>query len=538
MKPEVSLEEYANEDDPASLDSIEETEPGKFIYMITFAVAIGGCLFGYDSGVIGGVLVTIGSDLGKELTTGEKELITSIMSAGAFVGGIYGGVAIDRIGRRLPLIIASVFFFAGAAIQASSFSLAQMTVGRFVVGFGVGLASMIVPVYIAELAPSKYRGRMISLDSVCITGSQMISYIIDFAFQHVPGGWRYMVGAACIPSVLLGVAVYSISDTPRFLVQKGRMEEAAAVIRKIYPNATELQVDNKVKLIDSSFHFERKSVGEYSLWQRVKMLYSNSTNLKALIVACGVMGIQQFAGSNTMTFYAPTLFSLAGFQQPIAVSIVTSGTNAIFTGVSLLIVDRVGRRKLLVSTIWILSFFLTIGAVVIHYIPINSDLTVDDDTKVTWAGIVLLISIIGYIAGYAVGLGNVGWFGGELLPMEVRSIGTTMLNCTCWGSNIVVSSTYLSMMKHLTPSGAFGFYVGTTFAGWIAIIFFYPEVTDMTLEDIKEVFKHGFGVRYSEKVYKARRAAEKQDKERKMLVAEDGKSTELIQVQEQSSLVE
>lgn len=110
-KPEVCLEEYANENDPVSLDSIEETDPGKFIYAITLAVALGGCLFGYDSGVISGVLITIGTDLGKDLTTGEKELITSIMSAGAFFGGIFGGMVIDRIGRRIPLMLASVFFF-------------------------------------------------------------------------------------------------------------------------------------------------------------------------------------------------------------------------------------------------------------------------------------------------------------------------------------------------------------------------------------------------------------------------------------------
>lgn len=504
-KPEVSLEEFAFENNPGLLDSIEETEPGNYIIFITLAIALGGCLFGYDSGVISGVLVTIGTSLGKELTSNEKELITSIMSAGAFIGGIIGGICIDRFGRRKPLIVSSGFFFAGSAIQAASFSLAQMAVGRLVVGVGVGLASMIVPVYIAEFAPSKYRGRMITLDSICITGSQLLSYVIDFAFQHVEGGWRYMVGAACIPAICLGIAVFCISDTPRFLIQKGRVEEATTVIRKIYSNATELQVANKVKLIDSTFHFERKSVGEYTTCQRLKMLYTKSINLRALIVACGLMGIQQFAGSNTMTFYAPTLFSLVGFRESIAVSIVTSATNVVFTVISLFIIDRVGRRRLLLSTVWLMSVFLTIGAVAIHYIPINSDLSLDGSPKLTWAGIVLLISIIAYIASYSVGVGNVAWFGGELLPMEVRSIGTTMINCTCWGSNIIVSSTYLSMMKHLTPSGAFGFYIGTTFVGWIAIIFFYPEVTDMTLEEIKEVFKHGFGVRYSSKLRKERK---------------------------------
>ncbi|CCH42839.1 Myo-inositol transporter 1 [Wickerhamomyces ciferrii] len=503
-KPEVSYEEFMNEADPAKLDSIEETPIGPFIYAITLAVALGGALFGYDSAVISGVLVTIDDALGKTLTTGEKELITSIMSAGAFVGGIVGGVVIDRIGRRIPLLISSVLFIIGSIIQASAFELIQMSIGRFVVGLGVGLAPMIVPVFIAELSPAKLRGKLITLDSICITGFQVIAYLIDFAFQNVKGGWRYMVGAAAIPAMLFGISVYMIPDTPRFLIEKDRYEEATAVIRKIYPNATEAQVKDKVSLISSSFHFESESVGQYTVWQRLKLLYTNKFNLKALIVACGLMGIQQFAGSNTITFYAPTLFSLVGFSQPIAVSIVTSGANCIFTVVSLFTVDRFGRRRLLVSTVWIMTLFLVIAAVSIHYIPINSNLELDGAPKLTWAGILLLISIIGYIAGYAVGLGNVAWFGGELFPMEVRSIGATMLNCTCWGSNVVVSSTYLSMMKHLTPSGAFGFYIGTTFVGWLCIIFFYPEVTDMTLEEIKEVFNHGFGVRYSSKLRKER----------------------------------
>ena len=151
-------------------------------------------LIGYDTGIISAVLVYLHSDLGKVLNASEKELITSITSGGAFIGAVVAGVTADRFGRKGAIYSGCFLFIVGAIIQAVSYSLPQMTVGRLVVGFGVGSAAMIVPLYIAEVAPSKYRGRMIGLDNMSITGGQLISYGIGAAFAQVNHGWRYMVG--------------------------------------------------------------------------------------------------------------------------------------------------------------------------------------------------------------------------------------------------------------------------------------------------------------------------------------------------------
>ncbi len=148
---------------------------------------------GYDTGIISAVLVYLDDDLGKVLNSGEKELITSITSGGAFIGAIAAGLTADRFGRKGAIYMGCLLFVIGAILQAASYSLAQMTVGRLVVGFGVGSAAMIVPLYIAEVAPAKYRGRMIGLDNMSITGGQLISYGIGAALAKVDHGWRAMV---------------------------------------------------------------------------------------------------------------------------------------------------------------------------------------------------------------------------------------------------------------------------------------------------------------------------------------------------------
>ncbi|CAN6613307.1 myo-inositol transporter 1 [Trichomonascus vanleenenianus] len=488
-------------------DSIEETTPGKYVWLITATVAIGGFLFGFDTGVISGILVVIGNDLGHELTADDKQLITSITSGAAFFGAIIAGMLIDRIGRRPVLGVGAIIFTAGAIIQALSWSLAQMTVGRAVVGLGVGLAAMVVPLYISEVAPARLRGRLVTIDSMCITGGQMIAYIVDIIFQYVhPGGWRYMAGLGALPSLLLFSLVFVIPETPRHLISCEKYEEAERIIRKVYVNATDEQVIQKMQLVEQSFREEHAVNSELSLFKRLKMLYTDKANLRALIVACGLMGIQQFAGSNALMYYSPTIFGMVGFNNPIAVSLVVAATNFIFTGVSLKFIESVGRRNLLLYTMWGTFVCLTIVAVAFHYIP---DQGSNGTHKINWAGILVLVFILFYMASYASALGNVAWFGNELFPMEVRSLGTMMVTCTCWGTNVVVSSTFLSLVQATTPSGAFGFYAGICFVGYICIIFLYPEVSGLTLEEVKTVFQHGFGVRYSTKIRKERQQKQK-----------------------------
>ncbi|CAK7201046.1 hypothetical protein SEUCBS139899_003747 [Sporothrix eucalyptigena] len=498
MLPETDLE---------ALDSIEHTPTSKFTWLVSLTAALGGFLFGYDTGIIAAVLVYIGSSLDHEtLTSSQKELITSITSGAAFFGAILAGLTADRFGRKPPIYLGCLLFVIGAALQATSFTIAQMTVGRLVVGFGVGSAAMIVPMYIAEISPARYRGRMIGLDNSSITGGQLISYGIGAAFSSVDGGWRYMVGCGALPAILLAGLLTLCPESPRQLIYKNRRDEAARVIRSIFPQATDVQVEQKIQHI-TFFVDEAKTLNEgRTLWWNLKQLYIIPANFRALIAACGLMAISQLSGFNSLMYYSPTLFALVGFTSSVAVSTVIAGTNFVFTIVNLLVIDRIGRRRILLITMPIMAFFLVVASIIFHWIPINlATMDLEPDTTVGATEIVVLICMILFVAAYSSGCGNTAWLSSEFFPMEVRAMSTMMLTMTCWGSNVIVSSTFLTQMQNTTPSGAFGFYAAICFFGWIGIYFCYPEVKGMTLEDITEIFHHGFGVKQAREIQKARK---------------------------------
>ncbi|KAK5701145.1 hypothetical protein LTR17_022867 [Elasticomyces elasticus] len=474
------------DDEISSGQSIDNISPSWFVWLVALTASIAGALFGYDTGIISAVLVYLGNDLdGRPTSSGEKEAITSLCSAGAFIGAIIAGLTADKFGRKIAIYVGCVLFVVGAVLQAAAYSIAQMCVGRLIIGFGVGSAAMVVPLYIAEIAPTKVRGKLIGLNNMSITGGQVISYGIGAAFAHVPNGWRYMIG--------LGALVYH-----------GKIAEAERVIGKIYAGATEDQIRQKVALIAAACE-ETKELNDSSRWQKIKMLHTNPAYFRALVCACGLMVISQMSGFNTLMYYSSTLFALVGFKNPVAVGLVVAGTNFIMTWINMMTVDSVGRRRILISTAWGMCAGLLAVAVAFSFIPIDRHTLELTDPKVSSAAIVVLVFIIWFVVFYGVSVGNTAWMSTDFFPMEVRAMGTMWLTCSCWGSNIIVSSTFLSMMKGMTPSGAFGFYAAICGLGWVLIILFYPEVSGLTLEEIGEVFKHGFGVKYARELRKERK---------------------------------
>jgi SP family myo-inositol transporter-like MFS transporter 13 len=304
-----------------------------------------------------------------------------------------------------------------------------------------------------------------------------------------------------VPAIILCCLLPFCPESPRQLIYHDRPEEAAVVIQSIFPKGTPEQVQQKIKHITAHVA-EAKAVkeGKGNLWL-LKQLYVVPGNLRALIAACGLMAISQLGGFNSLMYYSSTLFALVGFANPVAVGTIIAATNFFFTWVNLMVVDRFGRRRILLSTMWGMALFLGLAAVAFHWIPVNHDLTLQSN-KIGWPAYVVLACMIIYVGFYSSGMGNTAWLSSEFFPMEVRAYGTMMLTCSCWGSNIIVASTFLTQMENTTPSGAFGFYATVCFLGWIAVYFCYPEVKGMTLEDIREIFKHGFGVKYARELQK------------------------------------
>jgi len=240
LPDKTHVEVYDDVDPENDIDNIVSW----FVWLVAITASIAGSLFGYDTGIISAVLVYLGTSLNhRAVSSDDKELITSLCSAGAFVGAIIAGLTADKYGRKGAIYVGCALFTIGAILQAASYSLAQMAVGRLVVGFGVGSAAMVVPLYIAEIAPTKVRGRLIGLNNMSITGGQVISYGIGAAFAHVDNGWRYMVGLGAVPAIILACLLPFCPESPRYVAQLSLTQH------RVLGYATEPQISKSCNIV-------------------------------------------------------------------------------------------------------------------------------------------------------------------------------------------------------------------------------------------------------------------------------------------------
>ncbi|KAF3005879.1 Solute carrier 2 (Facilitated glucose transporter) member 8 [Curvularia kusanoi] len=488
----------------ANLSSIEATAASKTAWLISITVSIGGMLFGYDTGYISSVLVTIGRSLGgKELSSSDQELVTSLTSGGALIGAVIAGLMADKYGRKLPIWLACVVFVIGTVLQTAAFHLPQFAIGRFIVGLGVGSAAMIVPLYIGELAPAKYRGRMIAFNNMSVTFGQLLASAIGAGFAQVGGegsqAWRATVGIGGIPPIILAGLLFYCPESTRQLVAHGKVDEANQVLTRIYPTSTEEQRRAKIASIEMSISEATQNMADDSILKTLGRIFTTPATFRAVFTACCIMAISQLSGFNVLMYYAATLFKIVGFKNATAVAITVSATNFVFAWVNIIVVDKFGRRKILLITVLGMSLCLVVAAISFSYIPIDLKTLEVKNDNIGWPGILVIVVIIIFVGCFSSGVATIAWIGLELIPLEVRAVGTMLNTVTCWSTNIIIASTFLSMMKGITPSGAFGFYAAICFVGWLFIIFCYPEAKGMPLENIRQVFEHGFGVRYARK---------------------------------------
>ncbi|XP_066396729.1 probable inositol transporter 2 [Miscanthus floridulus] len=322
-----------------------------YVLRLAFSAGIGGLLFGYDTGVVSGALLYIRDDFGSvDRNTWLQEMIVSMAVAGAIIGAAIGGWTTDRFGRRTSILVADFLFFAGAVVMASATGPAQLVVGRVFVGLGVGMASMTSPLYISEASPARIRGALVSTNALLITGGQFLAYLINLAFTKAPGTWRWMLGVAALPAVVQFGLMLALPESPRWLYRKGRADEAETILRRIYSAE---EVEREIEELKESVAAE---VTERGSSEKVSLaaLVRTATVRRALVAGVGLQVFQQLVGINTVMYYSPTIVQLAGFasnQTALALSLVTSGLNALGSIVSIYFIDRTGRKKLLVISL-------------------------------------------------------------------------------------------------------------------------------------------------------------------------------------------
>ncbi|XWS15994.1 hypothetical protein CRYUN_Cryun34aG0048700 [Craigia yunnanensis] len=291
--------------------------------------------------------------------------------AGAIIGAAIGGWMNDRYGRRSALLIADFLFFIGAVLMASAPGAALLIVGRIFVGVGVGMASMTSPLYISEASPAKIRGALVSTNGFLITGGQFLSYLINLAFTKTRGTWRWMLGVAGLPALLQFVLMLLLPESPRWLFRKGREEEAKVILRKIYPAD---EVEQEIQDLKESVEAEIREEGSSEKINIIK-LFKTKTVRRGLTAGVGLQVFQQFVGINTVMYYCPTIIQLAGFasnQTALLLSLITSGLNALGSIVSIYFIDRTGRKKLLIISLFGVAISLGVLSGVFHQTTTHS----------------------------------------------------------------------------------------------------------------------------------------------------------------------
>ncbi|XP_011536152.1 proton myo-inositol cotransporter isoform X5 [Homo sapiens] len=327
----------------AARRQFQQDETPAFVYVVAVFSALGGFLFGYDTGVVSGAMLLLKRQLSLDALW--QELLVSSTVGAAAVSALAGGALNGVFGRRAAILLASALFTAGSAVLAAANNKETLLAGRLVVGLGIGIASMTVPVYIAEVSPPNLRGRLVTINTLFITGGQFFASVVDGAFSYLQkDGWRYMLGLAAVPAVIQFFGFLFLPESPRWLIQKGQTQKARRILSQMRGNQT---IDEEYDSIKNNIEEEEKEVG--SAGPVICRMLSYPPTRRALIVGCGLQMFQQLSGINTIMYYSATILQMSGVEDDrlaIWLASVTAFTNFIFTLVGVWLVEKVGRRKL------------------------------------------------------------------------------------------------------------------------------------------------------------------------------------------------
>jgi MFS transporter, SP family, galactose:H+ symporter len=450
---------------PAATGSSQDAESTTFVYVAAAFAALGGLLFGYDTGVISGALIFIQKSFG--LTVLHQGVVVSVVLVGAALGALVGGKLSDRIGRRMTLLLTSVIFIAGAILCAIASSENMLIVGRGIVGLGIGLSSTTVPVYISEVSPAKARGWQVSLFQLAITVGILVAYLVDYAFA-ASEQWRWMLGLAVIPGAMLGLGMLYMPETPRWLAKTGKMDTARKVLKRI--RGTE-NVDGEMKEIETTLAASSSHASWFDLLKPGVRA--------ALIIGIGLAFFQQVTGINTVIYYAPNIIHSAGISSVSGAILATAGiglVNVLATIVAMWLIDRVGRRPLLL--VGIAGMVVCLGVLgLVFRLPAHSD-------SLAWLAVITLMA---YVAFFAISLGPIFWLLiSEIYPLEIRGLAEGTAAGSNWAANFLVSLTFLLLVQAFGPSLTFWLYAVMGIAAWFFSYYLVPETKGRSLEEIEQ----------------------------------------------------
>ena len=454
-----------------------------FLILITSVSALGGLLFGYDTGVINGAQFFLSKYF--ELDAGMKGWVVASALLGCLSGAILSGFFNSFFGRKYTLILSAVLFTISAwGSGMPSFlpeSVSLLVVFRIIGGLGIGLASMSAPVYIAEIAPCTRRGVLVSFYQLAIVVGFFVVFLVTYFIgknlteaQNIDFGWRRMFWSELIPAILFLIALFFVPKSPRWLYLKGRSEEAFITLNKIHGESEARKEQKEIK--DS---IERNQNNTTNVNYFSKMI------LGIIVIGTVFSILQQFTGINAVLYYGADIFEQAlgfGKDDVLAQQILLAGVNLVFTFVAMYYVDRFGRKPLvLIGCVGMLTGFLMLG------FSLKNDAV----------GLVSLIGVLLFIASFAMSMGPVVWVMlSEMFPNRIRNVAMSIAVAAQWGSNYIVSQSFPMVMESETNmndywNGSLPYFI---FAGFIIILMlftikFLPETKNKTLEELEKIWE-------------------------------------------------
>jgi len=449
-------------------DFKEGEQRNVFVYFVASIAALAGLLFGYDTGVISGAILFIKDQF--QLTPWMEGWVVSAVLIGAVIGAATSGIVSDRLGRKRIIIVTAFLFALGSIGSAFAPGIGWLISCRLIIGIAIGIASFAAPLYISEVAPSDVRGGLVSLNQLMITIGIVVSYVVDYSLSG-DHAWRWMLGLGAVPAVILLLGMLVLPESPRWLIGHEMFKKARAVLERI---RSKERIEVEIAAIKKTL--SKESAG----WRELLAPWVKP----ALFMGIGLAFIQQATGINTVIYYAPTIFQLAGFSSAKVSILATIGVgvvNVLMTVVAVWFMDKIGRRPLLF--VGLIGMTISLGVLGLAFsLP-------DLSGMLKW---IAVGSLVCYIASFAISLGPIFWLIiAEIYPLRVRGRAMSMATVANWFFNFVVALTFLKLIERMGKAETFWLYAGISLVGLFFCILFVPETKSRTLEEIEEHLHSG-----------------------------------------------
>ncbi|XVE87280.1 hypothetical protein DITRI_Ditri18aG0104300 [Diplodiscus trichospermus] len=450
-------------------------------------------IFGYDTGVMSGAMIFIKEDL--KINDVQVEVLAGILNICALVGSLGAGRTSDYIGRRYTITLASMIFLLGSVLMGYAPSYAILMTGRCIAGVGVGFALMIAPVYSAEISSPSTRGFLTSLPELCISFGILVGYTSNYFFGKLTLklGWRMMLGIAAIPSLALAFGILKMPESPRWLVLEGRLREAKEILLMV-SNSKE-EAESRFQEIKAAAGIDPNCIEDVvkppsihhgeGVWKDI-LLRPTPTVRWILIAAIGIHFFEHATGIEAVVLYSPRIFKKAGVTSKGKLLLATVGvglTKTTFILIATFFLDRVGRRRLLLTSV---------GGMVAALTGLGFALTMVEqhsEKKLLWALCLSIVCTYTFVAFFSIGLGPITWvYSSEIFPLKLRAQGASIGVAVNRLMNATVSMSFISIYKAITIGGAFFMFAGIAVVAWWFFFLLLPETKGKSLEQIETLF--------------------------------------------------